>query len=109
MLWGEVDPKSRTQRPWADSQVRDNSPRPLERRVSFCEPCAGTVSGPDEPRKSFMKFCETDNILTSKPRSYSLDAIHLTLFISRRPAEHPPCPLSRRLLQLRCAGWRYPR
>jgi hypothetical protein len=25
------------------------------------EPCAGTASGPDEPRKSFMKVCETDD------------------------------------------------
>src|SRR5271157_1352798 len=64
MLVGEVDPRSRMQRSSAVSQRRDNSPRPLERRVSFGEPCAGTVSGPDEPRKSFMKFCETDDILT---------------------------------------------
>src|SRR5216684_320153 len=67
MLFGEVEPKSRTQSPSADSQARDNSPIPLERRVSFCELCAGVVSGPDEPRKSFMKFCETDEILTSYP------------------------------------------
>src|SRR5271163_1882062 len=72
MLAGEVDPRSRMQRSSPDSQRRDNSPKPLERRVNFCEPCAGMVSGPDEPRKSFMKVCETDDILTSDPLKLNL-------------------------------------
>src|SRR5712671_2462697 len=82
MLCGDVDPKSRTQSPSADSQLRDSSPRPLERRVNFCEPCAGVVSGPDEPRKSFMKFCETDDIPNSQPLDNSLRECWLCVFYS---------------------------
>src|SRR5579863_1750207 len=80
MLVAEVDPRSSTHRPWADSQVRDSSLKPLERRVSFCAPCPGMVSAPDEPRKSFMKFCETDDILDSTSRPFQA-TVH---FVSER-------------------------
>src|ERR1700691_2753859 len=66
MFVGEVDPRSRTQRSSVDSQMRDSTPNPLERRVSFCGPCAATASAPDDPRNSFMKFCETDDIQTTR-------------------------------------------
>src|SRR2546427_2946439 len=77
MLGAEVEPRSRTHRLFSVSlfsvslfsvpQVRASSPRPLERRVSLCDACAGEFASgpPDEPRNSFMKFCVTDAIITS--------------------------------------------
>src|SRR5208282_2035851 len=63
MLAGEVEPRSRTQMGVSPSQRRESSPSPLERRVSFWTACAVAVSvPPDEPRKSFMKFWDTDAI-----------------------------------------------
>src|SRR5215469_18125708 len=69
MLVGEVEPISRTQSGSSEASVRDNSPSPLERRVSRllpgsgCSPCPGTG---EEPRKSFMKPLVTDAISNSR-------------------------------------------
>src|ERR1700732_2190526 len=67
MFAAEVDPRSRMHGVCSWSQERAASPSPLERRVSFCEACAGVVVSdpPEEPRNNFMKFCATDAILTS--------------------------------------------
>src|SRR5215472_12209151 len=97
MLVADVDPRSRMHRLFSVSQVRASSPRPLERRVSFCDVCVGEgVCGPpDEPRKSFMKFCVTDAIPISAR--------------SLRPLspEYQSCPSDRRLLQSKYAASKY--
>src|SRR5580692_7027669 len=107
MLVAEVDPRSRMHNPSADSHERDNSARPLDRRVSFCMACAGRVSGPDAPRKSFMKFWETDDTRTSlllfipMLRRIRLPAMgpHLVVYYSNRVSPLAPT-------YGRCAGYR---
>src|SRR5579864_6548564 len=67
MLEGEVEPRSSTQSGVSTFHKRESSPRPLERRVSFSAECEVAVSDvPDEPRKSFMKFCVTDAITLTR-------------------------------------------
>src|ERR1700741_465227 len=67
MLLGEVEPRSSTQSGVSLSQTRARAARPLERRVSFCGSCGVAASvPPDEPRKSFMKFCVTDAITLTR-------------------------------------------
>src|SRR6516164_4713003 len=69
MLVGDVEPISSTHSGSSDARVRDNSPSPLERRVSRllagpgCSPCPGTG---EKPRKNFMKPLVTDAISTSR-------------------------------------------
>src|SRR5437588_8159764 len=59
MFAGDVAPKSRTHKPSSDPKCRDNSPSPLERRVSRAG-LAGTGVWPapvdEPPRKIFMNF-----------------------------------------------------
>src|SRR5271165_740165 len=67
MLAGEVDPRSSTQSGVSTFHKRESSPRPLERRVSFSAAWDVVASDePDEPRKSFMKFCVTDAITLTR-------------------------------------------
>ena len=55
-----------------------SSPRPLERRVSFCTGCGVSACVPlDEPRKSFMKFCVTDAIRPGSKLSEAARALGL--------------------------------
>src|SRR3954454_22170260 len=58
MLFGDVAPRSRTQRVPSDERVREISPMPLERRVILAAVvCRGDWSEPvDDPRKNFMSF-----------------------------------------------------
>src|SRR5450432_683887 len=68
MFAAEVEPRSRMQRPSCASQVRESSPRPLERRVGFCDEAGSEVAGPlDELRNSFMKFLRCRSYGISRP------------------------------------------
>src|SRR5215467_7272710 len=69
MLAGEVEPMSSTHSGSSEASVRDNSPSPLERRVSRLLPGSGRSPCPgtgEEPRKSFMKPLVTDAISNSR-------------------------------------------
>ena len=55
-------PRSSTHKGVSESQRRESSPSPLERRVSFWAVCGVSCGAPPDERKSFMKFCVTDAI-----------------------------------------------
>src|SRR5581483_5004326 len=87
MLLGEVDPRSRTQSGVSEAKLRANSPRPLDRRVSFC-PLAPAASAPalDDDLKNRMRLSDTDAIESSWRPSLLSAAIYYIAALQRSRA-----------------------
>src|SRR5581483_4214183 len=68
MLFAEVAPRSSTHKASCDDSVRETSPMPLERRVSFCAGALLVVSaGPaDDPRKNLIRLIATGAVHSSR-------------------------------------------